>query len=124
MRNALAETITNLHRNEQGEIVALTLDPQLEEEILTQMKDGQPPRQNLGLAPEKVNAIFAATAEKMQEAMATTGKALLITNPKIRRYVRAFFEPVLPNLVVLSYADLTPHVHIRVLGSIGVTQHD
>ena len=124
VRNALAETITNLHRNEQGEIVALTLDPQLEEEILTQMKDGQPPRQNLGLAPEKVNAIFAATAEKMQEAMATTGKALLITNPKIRRYVRAFFEPVLPNLVVLSYADLTPHVHIRVLGSIGVTQHD
>ncbi|MFQ5636687.1 MAG: flagellar biosynthesis protein FlhA [bacterium] len=124
VRNALAETISNLYKDEREEITAMTLDPRFEEQVMSQMKNGAPPVQNFGLPPIAINKIFSETAEKMQEMIATTGKALLITSPKIRRFVRNFFEPVLPNLTVLSYSDLTSNLKINSIGSLGVIHHD
>ncbi len=124
VRHALAETISQLYAQDTSELAAITLDPRLEAEILTQMENAKAPRPNFGLDPGAVERIFHQAAEKMQQLLAQTGQAVLITSPKIRRFVRNFFEPVLPNLAVLSYSDLVPNLRIQPIGSIGVMEHD
>ncbi|MFQ5769851.1 MAG: flagellar biosynthesis protein FlhA, partial [bacterium] len=124
VRVSLAETISHLYKNENGEMFALTLEPTFEEYVLNQLSGGKQPGQNFNLPPAEINKIFTQVAEKMQEMLSTTGKALLVTGPMIRRYIRKFFDSVHPGLVVLSYAELLPDIVINSVGSIGISNYD
>lgn len=124
VRLALAETITSMNVNEQNEITAITLDARLEEFVLRQLTGGKQPSQNLGLSPAQMDEIYKNTAVKIQELLTGGGKAILITGPAIRRYIKAFFEPVLPELTVLSISELLPNIAINTIGSIGLTSYD
>ena len=44
---------------------------------------------------------------------------ILLVSPPIRRAVRNFTEPVLPDLHVVAYSELTPDTEIKSLGTIG-----
>ena len=68
--------------------------------------------------------VFTQAADKMQQLLSTGGKAIMITGPMIRRHIRAFFEPVHPSLVVLSYSELLPDIVINSVGSIGFESYD
>jgi flagellar biosynthesis protein FlhA len=124
VRTVLSETITNLFKNDQGEIVAMTLDARFEESILSQMVDGKQPGQNLNLSPAQMNEIYQQTSEKIQTVTAAGDKAVLVTGPSVRRFVRRFFEPVLPALAVLSISELLPYITINTIGSIGLQNYD
>jgi len=124
VRSRMAETISNLFKDNDGEITVMTLAPPFEEHVMKQLEPGKAPRRNLGLSPTAINDIFSQTAEKMQELVATKGRAILVTSPTIRRHIRNFFESVLPNLIVLSYSELATYLKINSVGSIGVTNHD
>ncbi len=124
VRVALAETISNMHKNESDSITVITLDPRFEEFVMQQMEGGKRPRQNFGLHPNTIEQLYSQASNKIQQMMATYGKAVLVTSPNIRRYVQKFFEPVFPNLVVLSYAELTPELKINSIGSIGLEKYD
>ncbi|MFQ5649072.1 MAG: flagellar biosynthesis protein FlhA [bacterium] len=124
VRMALTETISNLNVNDQGEITAITLDARFEEYVLEQLSGGKRPSQNLNLAPTAMDEIYKQTSGKIQELLSTGGKAILITGPAIRRYIKAFFEPVLPELTVLSISELLPSIAINTLGSIGLASYD
>ncbi|TDI88015.1 MAG: flagellar biosynthesis protein FlhA [Caldithrix sp.] len=124
VRGALTETITNLHQNEQGEITAITLDAKLEERLMQQIAAGKQPSQNLNLAPQTMNALYKQVSEKIQELITVGGKAILLTGPSVRRYIKAFFEPVLPELAVLSISELLPTIVINTIGSVGLESYD
>ncbi|MCG8606310.1 flagellar biosynthesis protein FlhA [bacterium] len=124
VRMALAETISHLYKDANGEIYAMTLDPRFEEHVLNQMSGGKKPSANFNLPPPNVNEIFTNVTEKMQQLISTSSKAIMITGPMIRRYIRAFFEPVHPGLVVLSYSELLPDIVINSVGTIGTESYD
>jgi flagellar biosynthesis protein FlhA len=124
VRVALNETITNLFKNDQGEIVAMTLDARLEEFILNQMVDGKQPSQNLNLSPVQMNEIYQQASERLQATIAAGDKAVLVTGPSVRRFVKRFFEPVLAKLPVLSISELLPYITINTIGSIGLQNYD
>ncbi len=124
VRVRLSESITNLYKNEEGAIYVMTLDPKLEEFVINQIQSGQKPSQYLGLAPIKVNELLTEAVSKMQELIATSGKAILITSPTIRRYIQIFFESALPDLVILSYTELLPNIDIHSIGSLGLSNYD
>ncbi|HEX9653235.1 MAG TPA: flagellar biosynthesis protein FlhA [bacterium] len=130
VRVALAETITTMFKNESGELYVMTLDPKLEEHVLSQLSGGlsaqagKHPGQNFNLPPLAVKKLFEQVAGKMQQLISTNGRAILLTGPRIRRYIRVFFASVYTNLVVLSYAELLPDVVINSVGSIGISNYD
>ena len=41
---------------------------------------------------------------------------MLLTQPDIRRYVRKLLEPELPDVRVISFAELLPEIAIKPLG--------
>jgi len=124
VRSTLSESISSLFKNDQGEIVAMTLDAKLEEHIMNQMTEGKPIGQNLNLPPSAVNELYQQASQKIHELTVMGDRAIIITGPAVRRYVKTFFEPVLPQLVVLSISELLPDIVINTIGSIGIESYD
>jgi type III secretion protein V len=73
----------------------------------------------LTLAPaasrDAIAAVKRALAEGAGEAH-TGAPPVLLTQPDIRRFVRKLVESELPNLTVVSFAELHPEVSLRPLG--------
>jgi len=124
VRVAISESITNLYKNEQSEIHAMTLDARLEEFLLKQTAGGKQPGANLGLSPDSMNELYQQANDKKQELLLSGSKPLLITGPIVRRFVKKFFEPVIPELHVLSISELLPNIVVNTMGSIGLLSYD
>lgn len=124
VRVALSESISHMYTDEKGEIIAITLDAKFEEFIMQQLIAGKQPSQNLNLSPTVMSDVYTQTKTKLQELMSAGGRSLLITGPAIRRYIKAFFEPVIPELTVLSISEILPNIIINTIGSIGVNSYD
>ena len=76
VRVAVSEAITNLYKNEQNEIHAMTLDARLEEFLLRQTAGGKQPGANLGLSPDAMKELFKQVHDKKQELLLTGSKPL------------------------------------------------
>ncbi len=124
VRVALSESISRMYTDDKGEITAITLDSKFEEFIMQQLVAGKQPSQNLSLSPTAMSEIYTQTKNRLQDLVSMGGKSLLITGPAIRRYIKSFFEPVLPELTVLSISEILPNIIINTIGSIGITNHD
>ena len=124
VRSTLSESISSLFKNDQDEIVAMTLDAKLEEHIMNQMTEGKQIGQNLNLPPSAVNELYQQASQKIHDLTVMGDRAIIITGPAVRRYVKRFFEPVLPQLIVLSISELLPDIVINTIGSIGIENYD
>jgi flagellar biosynthesis protein FlhA len=118
VRKALSETITDYFRRDQEEIVVTTLEPRLEDRIMEAVKNGNGHSQNLGFTPNQVNRLFASIGEKVEQMVTAGNQPILLVSPQIRRHVRNFIEPVLPNVSVVAYSELTPDTNLQTVGAI------
>ena len=85
---------------------------------MSEIKAGKGNSRNLGLTPEQVNMLFKSIGENIEKMIVDNRRPTLLVSPQIRRYVRNFIEPVLPNVSVLSYSELTSDTHLNTFGSI------
>ena len=97
-----------------------TLDPRIEDQIQQAIKAGNGHSQNLGLTPDQVNELFQDLKEKMDAMLGSGKRPILLVSPQIRRQVRNFIEPVLPEMAVLAYSELTPETQLESIGTVGV----
>ena len=119
VRKALCETITDYLKQGENKLPVITFDPRLEDHIMSSVKEGNGESQNLGLQPNQVQEIFNVLNQKKEEIVMEGSSPILLVSPPIRRAVRNFTEPVLPDLHVVAYSELTPDTEIKSLGTIG-----
>lgn len=67
------------------------------------------------LAPEQAAGILESARK-----IACERRAVVLSSPEIRRKLRKLCESAFPDLVVLTYAELSPEVQIRPLGRLAV----
>ena len=116
VRTALAETVTDMLKSDDNHVIVTLLEPNLEDHIMSILKNNTGQFQNLGLSPEQVNAIFEDISNKI-EAMAGAGvQPAILVSPQIRRAVRKFIESIFPNVFVVSYSELTADTELKSLG--------
>ncbi len=120
VRQSLAETITDMLKSTESTITVAMFDPVLEDHIMNSIKTTGL-AQNLGFAPDQVNALFQDIAEKVEEINLMGIKPAILVSPQIRRAVRKFLESVFSNVLVISYMELTPDTEVKSVGSIGYT---
>jgi len=72
----------------------------------------------LAMAPSKIQEFVAAALRKLEEAAGAGYAAALVTSAQARPFVRSVIERVRPQTMVLSQAEIHPHVRLRNLGSI------
>jgi len=105
-RRALKRTITEMFRNERGEVHVFTISPAVERRISSAIQQ-TPAGLQLVLPPDEQEK-FIAQAERFADALRLQGTlpALLVA-PNLRLLLRRMIESRLPSLAVLSYNDLT-----------------
>ena len=111
-RRALSHVIARMHLDESGGIRAVTIGPRLEAALmgLFSPRIGQ---QATGLLDPDTLAGLLRELGRLANVHATEGRpAPLVTPPALRVGIRRLIEPVLPNVPVLSLAELPPQINL------------
>jgi flagellar biosynthesis protein FlhA len=118
LREKLAPHITSRLKGADGTVIALTLDPRLEELLRKSLREIATGAGG-ALDPEMLRNL-TANAEKAVAKLAATGTPCIVAPPDLRRYVRAIFERKLPNVTVASFREVDPAVPLRVVERLSV----
>ncbi len=115
VRGQLRRVITFKLTRGSPQLGVLLLDPMIEDTVrraITRTPNGA----FLTLAPPAARDVVAAIRRAVGEARAQASEApIVLTQPDIRRFVRKLIETEMPDVVVVSFAELLPEVSLRPL---------
>lgn len=118
VRAALAPTITREFAEDDDTVYAFVLDPMLEQHLHEKTESGEMNPSTLGLDPSRVES-FVEAIEETAKAMIGRGRTpILVTSPVLRPTLYSFLEPVVSDITVLSYNDLTNDAAIEVVDQV------
>lgn len=111
--------ITNLEYT-QGRIKAITLEPKLEELMVSRIQRSQF-EVGLSLDPQTAHGVLARLTDLMREMMDSGFTPVVLTMSELRLPFKRFFEASLTRLVVVSYQEIPPEVEIENYGVVSVS---
>ncbi|MET3288509.1 flagellar biosynthesis protein FlhA [Brevibacillus fluminis] len=119
VRQALARQIT-LQFTEPGQpLVVITAGPGLEKAIsdrIEQTEQGS----YLAMDPDTTQRIYQSMSEQVGKVAASGQQPILLASPAIRMYLRQLMERMMPDIPVISYSELEPHVEVQSVGMVNV----
>lgn len=118
VRASLAPTITRQFAEADETIYTFVLDPMLEQRLLELTETGEINPNTLGLAPNRAEAFIGAAQEIVREMISQGHSPVLLTSPVLRPTLYRFLSPMLSDISVLSYNDLTQDASIEVVDQI------
>ncbi len=122
-RRTLKRNITELYKNDQGEIHVFTIGPATERRV-TEAIQQTPAGLQLALAPDEQED-FLTKVGQFIEAMRMRGEQpILFVAPNLRLLLRRMIEPRFSSLIVLSYNDLTADCPVVAEGSLELSNVD
>lgn len=111
-RAALAETITKQYVLDDGRIHVAVLDGVLESHLIQQAQKGQLNASTLGFTPDTVEKMYLSCSQVFEQMIRKGLDPILLTSPAIRPTLYEFLTPILPEITVLSYNDVTIETQI------------
>ncbi|MGA7118648.1 MAG: flagellar biosynthesis protein FlhA [Polyangiaceae bacterium] len=111
VRSQLRRSITFRLTGGLGQLDVVLLDSLLEDTIrraITRTAAGA----FLTLPPQAARDVLASVRRAFADA-AKTGPGVILTQPDIRRFVRKLIEPEMPEVWVVSFAELLPEVSLK-----------
>jgi flagellar biosynthesis protein FlhA len=114
-RQALGRSIIAPHLNAERKLLALALDPQVEQEVaeaITQTSDGE----YLVMEPVRAQTLVMKLNEQAEEAIARGGRPVLLCSARVRRHLRRLCEQSLPQLAICSYNEIVPGIGVETVG--------
>jgi len=122
VRKHLSRTITDLHKNRDGKITAITIDPVLEHQMAASLRQ-EADSLNLALPSEVTMAISAAISQSWKKAMDKgLEKVILICDSKLRMPVSSMLSRSLPQLPVVAYNEIVLGTDVEPIDTISLQQ--
>ena len=111
------------YESEPGIVKALTLDPRLEQLLVTKVQRNQ---YEVGLVidPQTAQHLLSELSHRMTEMTMLGLTPIVITPAELRLAFKHFFEPSLTKLVVLSYQELPAQTEIQNFSIILMPQYN
>lgn len=122
-RAALAETITKQHADNEGRIQVAVLDGALESHLIQQTQKGNMNASTLGFTPDTVEKMYLSCSRVFEGMIRQGLDPILLTSPVIRPTLYEFLVPILPEITVLSYNDVTLETQIMTAERIQLEQN-
>lgn len=119
VRFSLARTITNQIVDEYKRIVVVTLDPELEELIGSNIQksiQGSFP----AIDPDTTTRIFENLRNTIDSVYFNNNQPIILVSPNIRPVFRKLIEMVFPHVMVLSLNEIPNDVEIRTEGVVTI----
>ncbi len=117
-RQALARAITLGYLDATKSLQAISLDPNLEQEIaesVTQTRDGE----YLAMDPSRAQTVVRLLTGEVEQATGMGVRPVLLCSGRIRRHLRRLIEQALPQLPVVSYNEILPGIRVESTGVVG-----
>jgi flagellar biosynthesis protein FlhA len=114
-RQALARSITFHYLDSNKSLQAISLDPNLEQEItesVTQTRDGE----YLAMDPARAQTVVRLVSGEVEQATGMGLRPVLLCSGRIRRHLRRLIEQALPQLPVVSYNEILPGIRVESTG--------
>ena len=118
-RKRLGMYFVKEYETEPNKLVALTLEPTLEQSLIGRVKKSQ---FDIGLAmdPSTTQGILQELEPKVSEMISQGITPILLTTAELRLALRRFLEPSMPQLVILSYQELPTETQIEPYAAIAL----
>ena len=117
IRQALKRSISNKYfpANETTQVV--TVDPQLEQEIMSSVKQTEQGAY-LTMDPQKIEAIMESVRTQKDKLENLGKNPIVITSPIVRTYFKKLTEEYFKDLIVVSYNEIETNVLIQSIGTV------
>jgi flagellar biosynthesis protein FlhA len=116
-RRALTNTIARLHMDEGGTVRGITVGPKLEMSLLGLFSPRGNASPSLLLTPDSLGSLLRDLDHMSSTNMVEGRPVPLLAPPSLRVGLRRLVEPVLPNLPVVSLAELPPYVKLSAVAT-------
>ena len=120
VRAGLSETITRQFRTSNGELNAVVFESNLESHLIGQAQQGNLNPSTLGFTPETVEKLYISATRVFEKMISNGLEPVLLTSPVLRPTVYEFLSPILPEISVLSYNDITMDTQIKTFDKISL----
>jgi flagellar biosynthesis protein FlhA len=97
----------------------MTLDRRLEE-ILTKNIKRTEHGTYLALEPVLITEFVGAVSKQVEKLITLNTQPVLMTSPTLRRHVRRLIEPSLPNVFVVSHAEIVDDINLQAVGKVSL----
>ncbi|HSA07386.1 MAG TPA: flagellar biosynthesis protein FlhA [Candidatus Gastranaerophilales bacterium] len=117
-RIALARSICKQNLSDKGDLLAVTIAPDVEN-IITRgiSQDGQ----NLSLDPNFTREFINSINKEIENAIKTTGnQPVILCSSHIRLALRRLLERTFPQISVMSYNEVSTNINARSIGMVKV----
>jgi len=111
VRHRLARTICTRYRDKENRLQVVTLDPALEDRIRAGF-DHNEHGLFIRMSPQAVEAVCRLMRDELEKLTAANRPPIVLVSPQIRAALKQLTSPHLPQLIVLSYNEITRDTHI------------
>lgn len=111
VRMALRRRITELYKDRENKIQVFTLDPAIEHTLAESVQNTKQGLM-LTIAPDLMERLMRAINLEARKLSDVGAVPICLCAPNVRLALRKLMEASLPNLVVLSYNEITPDVEV------------
>ncbi len=123
VRKNLSRTITEQYKDQNGEISAITLEPALEHQMTSNLRQ-EAETLNLALPTEMTMAISTSIAQAWKEAMDKgIEKLVLLCDSRLRPSLAAMLSRTVPPLPVIAYDEIVLGTPIEPIETISLRQN-
>jgi flagellar biosynthesis protein FlhA len=117
VRHRLARSICTRYRNAENRLYVVTLDPTLEDRIRAGFEHNEHGL-FIRMSPQAVEAICRQITAGVEKLTLANRSPVVLVSPQIRAALRQMTVSHLPNLVVLSYNEITRDTKIEAMAMV------
>ncbi len=112
VRQKLGRAIVKPLLTDEGALAVLTIDPSIEETVRSSIQQTEH-GSFLALDPAQAQRIIKSIQSAVEEASARGYQPVILTNPAVRRHIRKLLERFMPDINVLSHAEIPGNVKLE-----------
>jgi len=118
-RAALARQISRQYADDGGTLHVITVSPRTEDEIASSVQQSDRGNQ-VAMPPWQLQRLLGVVAAEVERVASGGRDPIILCSSRIRLAFRRALERRLPNVTVLSFAEVTPHTQVEAVGNIEV----
>ncbi|MCM3078907.1 flagellar biosynthesis protein FlhA [Brevibacillus invocatus] len=120
VRQAMSRQIT-LQYTENGQpLRVLTAGAGLEKAISERIEQSEQ-GSYLAMDPETSQRIYHVMSSEVSKMVNSGQQPIILSSPAIRMYLRQLLDRMMPDVPVLSYSELEPHVEVQSVGMVNIS---
>lgn len=119
VRQGLKRAISNKFFSRDEITSVVTLDPQIEEEIMASVKHTEQ-GSYMTLEPQKTEAIMRSVQEETRKLEELGKTPIIITSPIVRMYFKKLSQDYFKDLIILSYNEIEGDVELQSVGMVTI----